>query len=85
MNNLSNGTCGTQENLLLLSKNQFSDLILTKVISSYMTSHIFFNLTEGVQYNATLAIRTTQTSTYLCIQTCSFQKSYLLHPQSGSY
>lgn len=84
MNNLSNGICGTQENLLLLSKNQFSDLILTIVIS-YMTSLIFFNLTEGVQYNATLAIRTTQTSTYLCIQTCSFQKLYLLHPQSGSY
>ena len=84
MNNLSNGICGTQENLLLLSKNQFSDLILTIVIS-YMTSLIFFNLTEGVQFNATLAIRTTQTSTYLCIQTCSFQKSYLLHPQSGSY
>ena len=84
MNNLSNGICGTQENLLLLSKNQFSDLILTIVIS-YMTSLIFFNLTEGVQFNATLAIRTTQTSTYLCIQTCSFQKLYLLHPQSGSY
>ena len=84
MDNLSFGICGTQENPLLLSKNQFSDLILTIVVS-YMTNHIFFNLTERVQYNATLAIRTTQTSTYLCIQTCSFQKSCLLHPQSGSY
>ena len=64
MDNLSIGICGTQESLLLLSKNQFSERILTIVVS-YMTSHIFFNSTERIQYNATLAIRTTQTSTYL--------------------
>ena len=45
------------------------------MISDQPNNESFCNLTERVQYNAAHAIRTTQTSTYLYIETYSLKKS----------